>query len=218
MEKIMTLEEVAEFLRVSERTVAEWAGKGELPGGKIGTTWRFRSSDIEEWLNNKLSPRIRKNAQSYDSLKPLITSSRIAVIDEEYKSDVLNRMIDMLVDVPGVNSRSEIANAIFAREDIMSTGIGLSIAIPHCRLNGVRDISLAVGVTKNPVYDYESMDDKPVKIVVMILAGRNLHTEYIKVLALVSSFLKKEEVRDRLLEATTKDEILSVFMEGGEDA
>ncbi len=49
----MTLEEVAEYLRVSERTVAEWAGKGELPGGKIGTTWRFRASDIEDWLNHK---------------------------------------------------------------------------------------------------------------------------------------------------------------------
>ncbi len=211
----MTLEEVAEFLRVSERTVAEWAGKGELPGGKIGTTWRFRSSDIEDWLNNKLSPRIKKDSNSYDSLKPLITSSRIAVLDDEYKSDVLNRMIDLLVDVPGVNSRSEIANAIFAREEIMSTGIGLSIAIPHCRLNNVRDITVAVGITRKPVYDYESMDDKPVKIVVMILAGRNLHTEYIKVLSLVSSFLKKEGIRDRLLEAETKEDVLSVFM-GGE--
>ena len=218
MEKIMTLEEVAEFLRISERTVAEWAGKGELPGGKIGTSWRFKSSEIEEWLNNKLSPRIKKDASTYYSLKPLIKSSRVAVIEEELKADVLNKMIDMLVDVPGVNSRSEIANAIFDREEIMSTGIGLSIAIPHCRLNGVKDISLAVGVAKKPVRDYQSIDDKPVKIIVMILAGRNLHTEYIKVLALVSSFLKKEGVRERLLESDTKEEILSVFMDGGEYA
>ena len=216
MEKIMTLEEVAEFLRVSERTVAEWAGKGEIPGGKIGTTWRFRNSDIENWLNNKLSPRIKAETKSYESLKPSITSSRIAFIDEEYKSDVLNKMIDLLADVPGVNSRSEIANAIFAREEIMSTGIGLSIAIPHCRLNNVKDISIAVGITKNPIHDYESIDDKPVKIVVMILAGRDLQTEYIKVLALVSSFLKKEGVRDRLLGAETREDILSVFI-GGED-
>ena len=214
----MTLEEVAEFLRVSERTVAEWAGKGEIPGGKIGTTWRFRYSDIENWLNNKLSPRIKKETKSYDSLKPLITSSRVVFIDEEYKSDVLNKMIDLLADVPGVNSRSEIANAIFAREEIMSTGIGLSIAIPHCRLNNVKDITIAVGITKKPVHDYESIDDKPVKIIVMILAGRDLQTEYIKVLALVSSFLKKEGIRDKLLEADTREEVLSVFMSGEENA
>lgn len=139
-------------------------------------------------------------------------------MDEEYKSDVLNKMIDMLVDVPGVNSRSELANAIFEREEIMSTGIGRSIAFPHCRLNNVKDISIAIGITKEPVYDYESMDDKPVKIIVMLLAGRNLHTEYIKVLSLISSFLKKDDIRDRLLGADSKEEVLSVFMGGKQNA
>ncbi len=213
MEKIMTLEEVAEFLRVSERTVADWAGKGELPGGKIGTTWRFRSSDVEDWLNNKLSPRIKKDLSTYESLKPLVVSSRVLKIDAELKADVLNTMIDLFVDLPGVNSRSEIANAVFDREEIMSTGIGLSVAIPHCRLNGLRDIAIAIGVTSKPVIDYASMDDKPVRIVVMILAGRNQHTEYIKVLSLISRFLKKEGVRDRLLAAETREDILSVLLQ-----
>ena len=44
---ILTIEEVANYLRVSERTVYDWAQKGEIPSGKIGTVWRFKKSEIE---------------------------------------------------------------------------------------------------------------------------------------------------------------------------
>ena len=50
-EDILTIEEVAKYLRVSERTVYDWAQKGEIPSGKIGTVWRFRKADIERWIN-----------------------------------------------------------------------------------------------------------------------------------------------------------------------
>ena len=52
---ILTIEEVAKYLRVSERTVYDWAQKGEIPSGKIGTVWRFKKGDIERWVNERLS-------------------------------------------------------------------------------------------------------------------------------------------------------------------
>ena len=52
---ILTIEEVAKYLRVSERTVYDWAQKGEIPSGKIGTVWRFKKSEIEKWVNDRLS-------------------------------------------------------------------------------------------------------------------------------------------------------------------
>ena len=55
MHEIMTIEEVAAYLRVSERTVYDWAQKGDLPGGKLGTTWRFKRNDVENWVNSRLS-------------------------------------------------------------------------------------------------------------------------------------------------------------------
>ena len=48
---ILTLEEVAAYLRVSERTVYDWANKGEIPCGKLGTTWRFKRSEVERWVD-----------------------------------------------------------------------------------------------------------------------------------------------------------------------
>ena len=49
-DNILTIEEVAKYLRVSDRTVYDWAQKGEIPAGKIGTVWRFKKSEVENWV------------------------------------------------------------------------------------------------------------------------------------------------------------------------
>ncbi|MDH3982267.1 MAG: helix-turn-helix domain-containing protein, partial [Kiritimatiellaceae bacterium] len=62
MHEIMTIEEVAAYLRVSERTVYDWAQKGDLPGGKLGTTWRFKHADVENWVNSRISKPVVSSA------------------------------------------------------------------------------------------------------------------------------------------------------------
>ena len=64
MHEIMTIEEVSAYLRVSERTVYDWAQKGDLPGGKLGTTWRFKREDVENWVDSRIS---KKPAQAISS-------------------------------------------------------------------------------------------------------------------------------------------------------
>ena len=55
---ILTIEEVSKYLRISDRTVYDWAQKGEIPAGKIGTVWRFKKSEIERWVNARLSSEL----------------------------------------------------------------------------------------------------------------------------------------------------------------
>ena len=75
---ILTLEEVAKYLRVSERTIYDCAQKGEIPAGKIRTAWRFKKSEIDKWVNerlssNNLNPQINPiQAQSILSLHRVI--------------------------------------------------------------------------------------------------------------------------------------------------
>ena len=64
---ILTIEEVAKYLRVSERTVYDWAQKGEIPAGKIGTVWRFKKSEIEKWVNDRLA--VNKTPQSLQTVQ-----------------------------------------------------------------------------------------------------------------------------------------------------
>lgn len=212
MTEIMTLEEVARYLRVSERTVIEWVQKGEVPGGKLGTSWRFKRSEIENWVNKRLMPRLQPDSRSSLSLTSLITPERTALITANSKNEALNQLIDMCITVPGINNRKELADAIFTRESLMSTGIGLSIAVPHARLNTVKNVYMAFAINDKPIMDYQSLDGIPVRIIVMIIAGRDQHAQYLLTLSLVSSMLKNQKKRDHIMQSKTAEELITILV------
>ena len=62
MEKLMTLEEVADYLRLSKDTVYRMASAGKLPASKVGSQWRFRKDDVDRWLEKN------KNVKRDESL------------------------------------------------------------------------------------------------------------------------------------------------------
>ena len=211
MDNIMTLEEVAQYCRVSERTVIDWVQKGDIPGGKLGTSWRFKRSEVDDWINKKLTPRIKSSSQTSLRLNSLISEERSCVLNCTTKTDILNQMIELLATVPGIQSRQQLSDSIFQREELMSTGIGLSIAIPHARLNGLDDVYMAFCVNKQDIRDYESLDGKPVRIVVMILAGRDQHSRYIAVLSQISKMLKQPAIHEKFLKVTSNSELLALL-------
>lgn len=211
--EIMTLEEVASYLRVSERTITDWVQNGELPGGKLGTSWRFKRSDIENWVNRKLTPRIKNWAAGEYSLSALLSPERTAILNCTTKDEALNQMVDLCLNIPGVINRQVLSEAIFKREQLMSTGIGLGIAIPHARLNTVNDIYMAMGINTKELTDYDSLDGLPVRIIVLLIAGRDQHTEYVKTLSRVAALLKDKSIRDELLKQTTAEDVYREMIE-----
>ena len=203
---ILTLEEVAKYLRVSERTVYDCAQKGEIPAGKIRTAWRFKKSEIDKWVNerltsNTLNPQINPiHAQSILSLH------RILFLDYPSKRDVLLALADNLAASPQVKNRHELSTEILKREELMSTAIGFGIAIPHVRLSSVTDLVVSVGISRTDIVDFHPLDDEPVRLVLMIAAAHNQHSYYLQTLSLFSNRLKNSELRDSLLQAQTAQE------------
>jgi len=55
--QLMTVEDVAEYLRVKASTVYEWASNGKLPGVKVGRLWRFERSEVEKWVRENRQGR-----------------------------------------------------------------------------------------------------------------------------------------------------------------
>ncbi len=53
LEQIMTLQEVSEYLKIKERTIYGWVTCGKIPAFKLGNAWRFRRSELEEWIDKK---------------------------------------------------------------------------------------------------------------------------------------------------------------------
>ncbi len=211
--EIMTIEEVAEYLRVSERTVYDWAQKGQLPGGKLGTTWRFKRGDIEGWVNRRIGMSNAPSAASpaLGMLSRIITPERVVFFDTAEKAAALKTLCAVLGTSPLIHNESELEQAIFRREELMSTGIGFGVGVPHVRLASVADLVMALGIARKPLADYTSLDEVPVQIVCMVAAGGTQHPQYIRALSAISSRLKDDAVRKALVSATDAVSAFKIF-------
>jgi PTS system nitrogen regulatory IIA component len=216
--EIMTIEEVATYLRVSERTVYDWAQKGQLPGGKLGTTWRFKRSDIEGWVNRRIGnspltpPSVSNPGMAV--LGQILSLERVVFFDTSSKEVALKTLCAALGTSLLVHDEAELEQAIFKREDLMSTGIGFGVGVPHVRLTSVDDLVMALGIARSPLADYTSLDEIPVQIVCMVAAGSTQHPQYIRALSAISSRLKDEAVRAALISATDAGSALKTFIGG----
>jgi len=126
------------------------------------------------------------------------------------KEQIINAMIDLVSQSPKVLDREKVRNAIFEREKIMSTGVGNGFAIPHGKTDGVADIVAAFSVTAQPI-DYQSLDEKPVRLVFLLIGKDNLVGPHIKLLSRISRLMNKEEFRNKLLVSQTPKDILETF-------
>lgn len=204
---ILTIEEVARYLRVSERTVYDWAQKGEIPSGKIGTVWRFKKTEIERWVNERLTSNKSTGNFGAVQVQNIISPDRILFLNHSKKRDALVTLAENLASAPQVKNRQEIVAEILRREDLMSTAIGRGIAIPHVRLSSVTDLVVSVGISQVDIIDFQSLDDVPVRLLFMIAAAYNQHAYYLQTLSFFSSRLKGTELRTQLLQCKTPQEV-----------
>jgi PTS system nitrogen regulatory IIA component len=200
---ILTIEEVARYLRVSERTVYDWAQKGEVPAGKIGTVWRFKKTEIEKWVNDRLAIHNMEPQYGAIQIENIISPDRIIFLDYAAKRDALQALAENLTKAPQVKNRQELIFEILKREDLMSTAIGRGIAIPHVRLASVTDLVVAVGISRIDIIDFQALDDEPVRLLFMIAAAYNQHAYYLQTLSFFSARLKNRGLCAALLGAET---------------
>jgi PTS system nitrogen regulatory IIA component len=210
-EDILTIEEVAKYLRVSDRTVYDWAQKGEIPAGKIGTVWRFKKSEIEKWVNDRLA--VNHLSPQYRSIQveTIISPGRILFLNYSAKRDALLVLADNIAQAPQVKNRQELSAEILKRDDLMSTAIGRGIAIPHVRLPSVTDLVVSIGISHTDIVDFQTLDDEPVRLVIMIAAAYNQHAYYLQTLSFFSARLKNRELRNALLDAKDAGEAYRLF-------
>ncbi|MCL2763372.1 MAG: PTS sugar transporter subunit IIA [Treponema sp.] len=216
-EAILTIEEVAKYLRVSERTVYDWAQKGEIPSGKIGTAWRFKKSEIEQWVNDRLSTG-RLNYHLHPvQMQAILSPDRILFLDHPAKRDALLTLAKNLATAPQIKNSQELTLEILRREDLMSTAIGRGIAIPHVRLPSITDLVMSVGISRVDIVDFNPLDDQPVRLLFMIAAAYNQHANYLQTLSYVSARLKNQKLRNDLLNAETTKEVYHLLAGDGDD-
>jgi fructose-specific phosphotransferase system IIA component len=126
------------------------------------------------------------------------------------KEEIIDSMIELISQSPKVIEKEKVRKAIYDRERIMSTGVGNGFAVPHGKTDAVSDVVAAFGVTANPI-DYQSLDDKPVRLVFLLVGKESMVGPHIKLLSRISRLMNKEDFRNRLFELKTSHDILEAF-------
>jgi len=145
-------------------------------------------------------------------LADLITPDRIVDLKSTSKDEVLKELVNVLANAAEVGDKESFYRAILDRESILSTGIGLGIAVPHAKIASVKTLVAALGKTKKDV-NYGALDDQPVHIVVMIGANDSQQADYIRALARVTLLLKNEKIRQAIVEAETPAKVYDILKE-----
>ncbi len=144
-------------------------------------------------------------------LDEALSPARVYRTSATRKADLLNKLIDHLGESGEVDDLQALRQAIFTREELMSTGIGLGIGVPHARISTVRRMIVAMAVNDQPLEDYESIDNQPVQIIFLVAGRPDQQSNYVRLLAAISHIVKDPENRQRLLSATSPDDIYAVI-------
>jgi len=215
----MTLSDVAEALKVSEKTVSRMLQDGSIPGFKVANQWRFYREDFYRWVDDKRSDwggRTRaglatmlSNEMETLPLSRLTDESLIVTgIPTVPVDSVLRILIEPLLAAGVVSDADAFLDGLKARESMMSTGVGGGVAIPHLRHPGDLPMErprLVVGVSSRGV-DWKAFDGQPVHILFLPLAGDEVL--HLRMLAAIRRAIVVDGVNEALCRADTPRDVL----------
>jgi len=135
----------------------------------------------------------------------------VLFLESEKRDDVLQELVALLDNAAKVHNAEHFYNAILEREKIVSTGIGLGVAIPHAKLAGYDDFFIAIGIQRKKGVEWNALDGAPVRLVFMIGGPDNKQTEYLKILSHLTMAIKNEDRRKKLMKAYNAQEVIELF-------
>ena len=220
-DEIMTLPEIAEFLKIGEKTVTKMVQEGKLPGTKIGGQWRFMREIVKEWLTRQMQAVPQNELYSLIETEPrIVPLSRL--ITEDYmildlepgtKRSVLKQLIAPLENNRVIDAPGDLLEKLVAREQMMTTAIAPRTAFPHPRDPGewnIREPRVVLGRCPAGT-DFKSLDGKPTRVFFLICAGSDI--AHLHILAKTALLGRDEGIIRRIIEAGTANDITKILIE-----
>jgi PTS system nitrogen regulatory IIA component len=136
-------------------------------------------------------------------------------LKSETKKEILEELVAPVARLAGVEGES-LVRVLMERERLGSTGIGGGIGIPHGKLKQIEEAVVGFGLSRKGV-DFESMDGRPTRIFFLLVTPENSAGLHLKVLARISRILKNEPFKQRLLQASDREEIFRIIQEEDEE-
>lgn len=137
-------------------------------------------------------------------------STITANLKVDSKEELINELVNQLRDKVSDETLENIRNCVFRREEMMSTGVGKGLAIPHGKCSLI-DQNYACFALLEDGINFKSIDDEPVRIVFMLVGPESSSSQHIKLLSRISRLMNSSSFREKLLNCDTGEEIYTLF-------
>lgn len=128
------------------------------------------------------------------------------------KNNVLHTIITALEAKVDAQTLTSIREAVMEREQIMSTGVGKGLAIPHGKVKNLNDSHAVFARLASPI-DYNAIDGEPVQLIFLLIGPKSSNSLHIKLLSRISRLMNNSGFREKLHKCKTNSELLEVFRE-----
>ena len=146
-------------------------------------------------------------------LTDILTPVRVQVpLLATTKEEVLRELVQAIVASGCASEGEEVLRVVQNREQVLSTGIGHGVALPHGKTDACPELVIAAGVTREPV-EFDALDGEPVRIVFLLVGPESTAGAHIKALSRISRLVRQPELRMGLLDADDADSFLEVLRE-----
>jgi len=139
-----------------------------------------------------------------------IDEKLIFFLEETTKEEVLRTLVNATIQEKKLPDGEKFFRAISEREKIVSTGIGMGVAIPHAKLSTYDNFFVTVGILSKGV-DWQALDRAPVRLIFLIGGPDDKQTEYLQILSSLTMVLRDEGLRKNLMQASNKEEVFDLF-------
>lgn len=146
-------------------------------------------------------------------LTELLTPERIKIpLVSTSKDEILGELVELIGQGTSSRNLDEILRAVREREEVLSTGIGSGVAIPHGKSPAITELALVAGVMPEGI-DFEALDGRPVSLFFLLVGPDAAAGQHVKALSRISRLLRRDAIRIRLIEATSPTEFYSIVAE-----
>jgi mannitol/fructose-specific phosphotransferase system IIA component (Ntr-type) len=144
-------------------------------------------------------------------LTELLTVDRVKVpLGSRTKNDVLRELVELAATRRNTGAVESMLAAVHEREQVLSTGIGGGVAIPHGKTPHIDQLVLAAGLAPNAI-DFDALDGQPVQLFFLLVGPESASGAHVKALSRISRLLRRDRLRTDLLAASSSEAFLDVI-------
>jgi len=147
-------------------------------------------------------------------INQILSPERVRIgLPASSKRDVIDALIDLLAGHAAIDNLETVRTAIYDRENMMSTGVGKGLGLPHAKTSAATNTVAAFATTAEPI-DFGAIDDEPVRLLLLLVGPEDHKSQHIKILGRISRLASREGIRNRLLAAENPHAIIEALREG----